>query len=104
MPPNESASSLADRDVAVRLVLFVAGNSQRAITAMSDLRALCDERRGAGWSLEVVDVLQHPARAVEASILVTPTLIASRPDGDRRVVGRFDDVGAVLEALELAKS
>jgi circadian clock protein KaiB len=104
MPPTETAPSNADRETAVKLVLFVAGNSQRAITAMSDLRALCDEHRGMGWSLEVVDVLQNPARAAEAEVMVTPTLIASRPDGDRRVVGRFDDVVGVLEALEIAKS
>jgi circadian clock protein KaiB len=90
---------------ATKLILYVAGNSQRAMTAMSDLRQLVEERRGEGWSLDVVDVLQNPERAREAGVLVTPTLIAPKPGGpDRRVVGRFDDVESVCDALEIARA
>lgn len=79
----------------LKLELFVAGSSQRALKAMADLRKLVDERRVQGWTLEVVDVRAEPQRAEAALVRMTPTIVC----GERRAVGSFGDARAVLEAL-----
>lgn len=80
-----------------RLELYVAGQSQRALQAMTDLRRFVDERRGQGWTLEVVDLLQDRERAHRAGVRLAPTVIF----GERRAVGSFSDIASLLEVLGL---
>src|SRR5262245_23113747 len=59
-----------------RLVLYVAGSSQRAQHAMAAIRRIVEAHRADDWTLEVIDVLTHPQDAARAGIVATPTVIA----------------------------
>ena len=80
------------------LVLYVAGNSRRALGAMGELRRFVEERRDDAWQLEVVDVLQPGAKASAAEVLMTPTLVARVGGVERRIIGRFDELAPALGA------
>jgi len=71
--------------------LFVSGVSPRASDAIERLRAICDERLGADYELEVVDVMENPEAAEDEKILATPTLIRVAPGPSRRVLGDLSD-------------
>ena len=83
-----------------KLELFVAAgdrDSERARAQAHEIsRDLADRAR-----LEVIDITEEPARAAQAQVLVTPTLIRAKPAPERRVVGDLGDRRAVLSALRI---
>lgn len=80
------------------LILYVAGGSARAQRAESQVRAIIDAA-GSNVRLEVVDVRADPARAEEAGILATPTLVRTDGPPSRRVIGDLADRDRVLAFL-----
>jgi circadian clock protein KaiB len=83
----------------LRLRLYVAGRAPNSLQALSNLRNIEREHLGEGCSVEVVDALQHPLRALDDQVLVTPTLIRLSPLPVSQIVGDLSDTQAVLLAL-----
>jgi circadian clock protein KaiB len=85
-----------------RFTLYVAGAGPSSRAAVENLRRLCQERLPAGrYAIEVVDVLDAVEAADAARILVTPTVVRTRPLPVRRVVGDLSAVDKVAAALQL---
>jgi circadian clock protein KaiB len=60
----------------LELRLYTVGKSPNSVRARANLEAICRKHLADGcYNLEIVDVLQDPARAVHDKILVTPTLV-----------------------------
>jgi circadian clock protein KaiB len=76
-----------------------APNSQRALQNLSCLcsRLLNDGR----YKLEIVDVLEQPARALQDNIIATPTLIRLSPGPVVRITGNLSNTSLVISALGL---
>ena len=53
------------------------------------------------YTLEVLDVFEHPETAYEDMILATPTLIKILPEPVRRIVGDLSNRERVLAGLEI---
>jgi circadian clock protein KaiB len=83
----------------LRLRLYVAGHAPNSVSAVANIRAICDEHFASGHELEIVDLLEHPARAVADGIIVTPTLLKLLPLPVQRVIGSLSDTNQVLLAL-----
>lgn len=83
----------------MQLRLYVAGNAPNSLRAMSNLRALCEEHFAGAYTLELVDMLDFPLRALEDGVLVTPTLLKLVPGPVRRVVGDLGDSKQLLIIL-----
>jgi circadian clock protein KaiB len=83
------------------LKLFVTRSSPRAEQAIANLQEICRGELAGRYHLEVIDVVEHPARAEEARILATPTLIKQLPPPLRRIIGDLSDKSKVLLGLEL---
>ena len=81
------------------LRLYVAGESPNSVQARINLRAALAASHQTDVNLEVVDVLIHPERGLEDSVLVTPTLIRLAPAPERRVIGNLHDRDALLAGL-----
>jgi circadian clock protein KaiB len=81
------------------LRLYVAGHAPNSVRAIANCRAICDEHFAAGHQLEIVDLLEHPNRAVADGIIVTPTLLKLLPLPVQRVIGSLSDTNQVLQAL-----
>lgn len=87
-----------------RFTLFVAGATHRSNSAISNLRAACEQYPDADFELDIVDVLEAPERAEEDRIVATPTVIRELPLPRRRVIGDLSDLDALTRALELPQA
>lgn len=83
------------------LGLYVTGMTPRAVRAIRNVRAICDEHLKGGYDLEVVDLYQQPALAREAQIIAAPTLIRKLPLPLRRIIGDMSELDRVLVGLGL---
>jgi circadian clock protein KaiB len=85
-----------------RLRLYIAGTLPNSLQAQENLRSICDAHVPGRYTLEVVDFLAEPRRALEDGVLVTPTLLRLAPEPQRVVVGSLSDRDAVANALGLS--
>jgi circadian clock protein KaiB len=83
----------------LQLRLYIAGNAPNSLQALANVQAICTEHFGSDHSLEVVDMLEHPDRALADGVIVTPTLLKLLPKPARRVIGNLNDTSRVLLAL-----
>lgn len=88
----------------IRLQLFVAGTSPRALRAIGNLKRLVEEIAEETCDVEVIDVLSAPERLEQERILATPTLIRAAPPPRRRVTGDLSDLTAVLAAMGMNRT
>ena len=72
--------------------LFVAGRTGRTREIEQRVRVSLDRVFEGPFRIELVDVIETPARAVEGGVLATPTLLLHTADGVRRVAGDLSDV------------
>jgi circadian clock protein KaiB len=87
------------KSVVRSLRLYVAGNAPNSLRAISNAQAICQHHPGSPYDLEIVDVLEHPKRALADGIIVTPTLIKVSPLPSQRMVGNLSDTQQVLLTL-----
>ena len=85
------------------LRLYVSGGTARSRRAIATVRAML-EQLGNHHQVEVVDVLETPARAEEDRIVATPTLVKRAPSPASRVIGDLSDARALMDALGLVPS
>jgi circadian clock protein KaiB len=82
--------------------LYIAGGAPNSVQAIANLEAICREFLTGGHELEIVDVLEHPQRAMAEGVLVTPSLAKLSPLPATNVVGNLSDKTKVLAALGLS--
>jgi circadian clock protein KaiB len=86
----------------VTLRLYVAGGAPNSVKAIANLEAICERYLKDGYKLEVVDVCEHPLRALTDRVVVTPSLTKLSPGTPSNVIGNLSDTGSVLAMLGLA--
>ena len=79
--------------------LFIAGQGPNSLQAIANLKAICREYFDHNHSLEIIDTLEDPLRALADGVLITPTLIKVSPKPRMKVVGNLSAKAAVLLAL-----
>lgn len=82
-----------------RLLLFVAGNEPNSQIARTNLERLRSEAGSGLIEVQVIDVLEDGAPALEHRILVTPTLLRLSPAPKVVVIGNLSDLDRVRSAL-----
>ena len=85
---------------ALRLKLYVLGQTPRSLQAVESLRAL-SEQLGGDYELTVIDVLERPQLAEDEKIMATPTLVKELPAPMRRIIGDLSDHEKVLLGLDI---
>ncbi|MFP4474595.1 MAG: circadian clock KaiB family protein [Desulfatibacillaceae bacterium] len=75
--------------------LYVAGNSPNSLRAVANLKRLCGKSFKNNCHIEIVDVLEHPLKALGDDVIVCPTLIRLSPPPVVRVIGDLSDTDAV---------
>jgi circadian clock protein KaiB len=83
----------------LRLRLYIAGRAPNSVRAIANCRAICDGHFASCHQLEIVDLLEHPKRALADGVIVTPTLLKLLPLPVQRVIGNLSDTNKVLMAL-----
>lgn len=84
----------------LRLRLYVAGDAPNSKRAVANIKAICTEHYGSSHELEVVDLLEHPERALADGIIVTPTLLRLMPLPVQKVIGSLSDSNQVVLVLK----
>lgn len=92
-------ASRSENSSNLRLRLYVAGNAPNSLRAIANARAICEQHFAAAYELEIVDLLEHPLRALADAIVVTPTLLRLMPLPVQRVIGNLDDGTKTLMLL-----
>jgi circadian clock protein KaiB len=83
------------------LRLYVSGSTRRSLTAIQNIRRICEEYLKGRYELEVIDIYQQPALAKGEQIIAAPTLIKKLPAPLRRFVGDLADEEKVLFGLDV---
>lgn len=90
----------------VTLRLYVAGQTPKSLSAIANLKKICDEHLSAHHKIEiqVIDLLTNPKLAVKDQIVAIPTLIRSLPSPIKRIIGDLSNMEKVLVSLDIQTS
>jgi circadian clock protein KaiB len=100
-PSDASTSSAPAANVEYVLRLYVSGQTPRSILAIENMRRICAEYLSERYTLEVIDIYQHPEACQQEQIIAAPTLIKILPHPLRRVIGDLSNTEKVLVGLDL---
>jgi circadian clock protein KaiB len=81
--------------------LYVAGDGPNSLQAIDNLHALCAEHLPERHTIEIVDVLREPERALADRVMLTPLLVKLSPEPIRKITGSLSRRELVLRALDL---
>jgi circadian clock protein KaiB len=97
----EPACSQRVTDEVYDLRLYIAGQTRKSVTALANLRRLCEEHLAGQYRIEIVDLMAHPDQARRDQILAIPTLIRRLPEPIKRIIGDLSNSERVLVGLEV---
>ena len=83
------------------LRLYIAGQTTKSISAIANLKRICEHHIPAHCNIEVIDLMQSPHLARYDQIVAIPTLIRSIPGPIKRVFGDLSATERVLFDLDL---
>lgn len=83
------------------LRLYIAGNTPKSNAALTNLKKYCEQHLCDVYTLEVIDLLQHPQLAAGDQILAIPTLVRKVPVPIRKIIGDLSNEEKVLVGLDL---
>ena len=99
--PDRADSTGTEIDERWELRLYIAGNTPRSMTAFANLRRICEEHLKGRYSVEVIDLLEHPQLAEGDQIVAIPTLVRKLPEPLCRIVGDLSNTERTLIGLQL---
>lgn len=95
---NEDNSRQEDKWI---LRLYIAGQSQKCITAFANLKKICENELKGKYKIEVIDLLENPQLSRDDQILAIPTLVRKLPVPVRKIIGDLSNTERVLVGLDL---
>jgi len=84
-----------------QLHLYVAGQSDRSLRAITNLKRICEDHLSGRYTMEVTDLLEQPHLAVEHQIMALPTLVRRLPPPIKKIIGDLSDDERVLAGLDI---
>ncbi len=84
-----------------QLRLYVAGQTPKSLTALSNLRTICESNLRGRYRIEVIDLIEQPQLSKGDQILAIPTLVRKLPVPMRKIIGDLSDTERVLIGLDL---
>ena len=101
--PNPAAPK-AQKEESWQLRLYVAGQTPKSIAAFTNLKKICEDHLAGRYTIEVIDLMEHPQLAAGDQILAIPTLVRKLPAPLRKIVGDLRDTERTLVGLHLRPS
>jgi circadian clock protein KaiB len=84
-----------------QLRLYVAGHTAKSLTAMGNLKRICETHLAGQYSIEVIDLTKTPQLAVGDQILALPTLVRRLPRPIKKIIGDLSNENSVLVGLDI---
>jgi circadian clock protein KaiB len=100
-PGKEKKSKTDSTDDIWNLRLYVAGQTQKSITAFANLKKICDEHLAGKYRIEVIDLLKNPQLAKGDQIIALPTLVRKLPEPIKKIIGDLANTERVLVGLDI---
>jgi circadian clock protein KaiB len=101
-PPLDGPVVDADGDPGYYFLrLYVAGHTSKSVTALNNLRRVCETHLLGRYEIEVIDLLQNPRLAAGDQILAIPTLVRRLPAPLKRIIGDLSNTEKVLVGLDI---
>lgn len=91
----------ADATETYNLRLYVAGQTPKSLTAIANLKRLCEDHLAGCYEVEVIDLLKTPQLAEGDQIVAVPTLVRRLPPPLKRIIGTLSDTERVLVGLDI---
>ena len=86
----------------MKLRLYIAGQTPKSLTALSNLKNICENHlNGIKYKIEVIDLVKSPQLAQGDQILAIPTLVRNLPTPIRKIIGDLSNTERVLVGLDL---
>ena len=98
---DDTSSEGSPRRKPYLLRLYVAGQTPKCLTALDNLKRLCEEHLQGEYEIEIVDLLQNPQLAQGDQIFAIPTLVRKLPEPMRKIIGDLSNTERVLVGLDL---
>lgn len=102
-PPRRAASKKPSNPTPVTLRLYIAGQTPKSLTALANLKRICEQHMDGDYRIDVVDLMANPQLAATDQILAIPTLVRKLPEPMRKIIGDLSSTQRVLIALELSE-
>ena len=83
------------------LRLYVAGHTPKSMTALANLKEICEAHLKGIYRIEIIDLLAHPELARADPIVALPTLIRRLPPPMKRIIGDLSNKERTLVGMEL---
>jgi circadian clock protein KaiB len=83
------------------LRLYVAGQTDKSLRAIANLKRICAEHLAGRYSIEVIDLLEHPQLAAGDQIIALPTLVRRLPEPIKKILGDLSNQERVLVGLDV---
>tara|TARA_R110002167_G_scaffold243238_1_gene448794 strand:- start:329 stop:676 length:348 start_codon:yes stop_codon:yes gene_type:complete len=100
--PSESCDPTNTEEIERwELRLYVAGKTQKSVTAFHNLKRLCEEHLKGRYSIEVIDLVEKPQLAAGDQIVAVPTVVRKLPEPLCRLVGDLRNTEKALVGLQL---
>jgi circadian clock protein KaiB len=96
---NASATAPSHQDW--NLCLYIAGPTQKSVTAFRNLEQICEEHLAGRYHIEVIDLMKNPRIALDDQIVAVPMVVRKRPSPIRKIIGDLSNTGRVLAGLDL---
>src|SRR3954453_13096881 len=88
--PAPAQKRAADESI-FKLRLYVAGQTPKSLTALTNWRKICSEYLTESYEIEVIDLLKNPTLAAGDQIIASRTLVRSLPEPLRKIIGALSD-------------
>lgn len=83
------------------LRLYIAGTTLQSVTALQNIKKICEQHLQGRYELEVIDIYQQKEAAIAENILAVPTLIKQLPMPLQKIIGNLSNTEKVLMGLNL---
>ena len=101
MKKSGTTPQLRRKKKTYELRLYVAGQTPKSITALANLKKICEEHLAGQYEIEVIDLIKKPQLASGDQILAIPTLVRKLPSPIKKIIGDLSDTERVLVGLNL---
>ena len=81
------------------LRLYVAGQTPKSVTALANLKRICEEHLKDKYRIEIIDLVKHPQLAQGDQIIAIPTLVRRLREPLRKIIGDMSNTDRVLVGL-----
>lgn len=108
MPEKNAKGARADQTAADpsagelwEFKLYVAGQTPRSMSAIGNLKSLCEQYMPGQYRVEIIDLLERPEMAKSDQVVAIPTLVRKLPGPIRRIIGDLSNTDKVLVSLQV---